>query len=85
MNSTTLPSESPTAPGSVGMLGGGGESLGGLAVLEHPVEWMRFCEVCQSEQCFVAEFVFANGLFARCTKCGDERVAAFTRTTTEAA
>jgi hypothetical protein len=64
---------------------GGGSGLGGLAVLDHQVEWMRFCEVCNAEQRFVADFVLANGLFGYCAKCGDELVAIFSRVNSEAA
>ena len=56
-----------------------GETLA-LAVLDHPIVLDKFCPVCKCETRFVIEFVFANGFFGSCTRCGDERVAAFTRT-----
>jgi hypothetical protein len=61
-----------------------GEFLGrGLAVLETPVEWQRFCDVCECDRRFLAEFVCADGLLCHCTMCLDQRIAPFTRTTTE--
>lgn len=50
-----------------------------------PVEWMRFCPNCDREQSFFADRVCAAGLVGCCMKCGDERVARFTRTSSEVA
>jgi hypothetical protein len=57
--------------------------LGGLAVLDPPIVLERFCPECDAETRFVIEFVFANGFFGSCIRCGDERVAAFERTNSE--
>jgi hypothetical protein len=48
-----------------------------------PVEWMRFCFVCDSEQIFVAGWECERGLVGCCLGCGDERIAPFTRMTSE--
>ena len=50
-----------------------------------PLEWMRYCPVCDSEQVFVATCFVANGLLGKCAKCDDERVVPYTRTNSEAA
>jgi hypothetical protein len=63
--------------GNIGVADGGTLVL---AVLNHPIVLDRFCAECGCETRFVIEFVFANGFFGSCTRCGDERVAAFTRT-----
>ena len=79
---TSLPTE-PSSD-SAGLEGGG--FLGReLAVLERPVEWMRYCEVCESERRFVADMECATGLIGHCANCGEERIAPFTRTTSEVA
>jgi hypothetical protein len=52
--------------------------------LNPPVEWMRFCYGCNTEAMFVADRVCASGLVGRCSHCGDERIAAFTRMNSEA-
>lgn len=80
----TLPTETPTS--SVGLESGGEELPGeGFAVLDPPIVLERFCSECHLVTRFVIEFVFANGLFGSCTRCGDERVARFTRTNSEVA
>lgn len=56
-----------------------------VAVLERPVEWMRYCEACDGEKKFVAEMECATGLIGHCANCGDERLVPFTRSTGEAA
>lgn len=56
-----------------------------VASLATPVEWMRFCPVCNNEQIFVADRECSSGLVGRCSNCGDERIAPFTRTTSEVA
>ncbi len=75
----------------VGLEGGdqaSGEAEGAaleILTLPIPVEWMRFCDVCQEERRFVAGIVLANGLLGECSSCGDVRVAAFTRVNSEVA
>jgi hypothetical protein len=44
-----------------------------------PIEWMRYCEFCESEQTFVARWRCQSGLIAACAKCGDKRLVKFTR------
>jgi hypothetical protein len=64
------------------MLGGGGESPGELAVLEHPIVLEDvFCPRCLCTTRFVIEYLFVSGnaFGGTCVRCGDERVAAFTR------
>lgn len=56
-----------------------------VAPIAPSVEWMRFCVSCNSEQCFMADRICASGLVGHCSNCGDERIAPFTRTTSEAA
>src|SRR5882672_4192442 len=51
--------------------------------LYQPVEFMRFCLPCDSEQRFVADRVCSGGLLGYCGKCGDERIAPFTRARSE--
>jgi hypothetical protein len=58
--------------------------VAGIEPLHIPVEWMRYCVVCESEQCFVAHERCANGLICSCSKCGDRRVVSFTRTNSHA-
>ena len=41
----------------------------------------RYCEVCDSEQVFLADREVADGRIAACSRCGDERFVPFTRTT----
>ena len=55
-------------------------TLAGIEVLEVPVEWNRYCIKCDGEYLFVAKRICANGLIGRCSNCGDERIAPFTRT-----
>lgn len=55
----------------------------GIEPLNIPVEWMRYCEVCDAEQTFLARSRCSVGLIARCTKCGDERLAPYTRTNSQ--
>jgi hypothetical protein len=80
----TLPTEERFPCSSVGTEGEDGDR-GGIAVLDHPVEWMRFCQRCESEQRFLAECFCAGGLLAHCANCGDAVIARWTRTTTEVA
>lgn len=53
----------------------------GIAVLDHFVEFMQFCFVCEAEQIFRAGWECEAGLIGCCLGCGDERIAPFTRTT----
>ena len=66
-----------------------GGSVPGAALdfspLEVPVEWMRFCEVCECEERFVAGWICDRGLVGCCSGCGDERVLGFTRMNSEVA
>ena len=58
-------------------------SIGGVEPFEPlhiRVEWMRYCELCDSEQCFIADQRCETGLIAHCTKCGDRRLAPYSRT-----
>lgn len=53
--------------------------------LNTPVEFMEHCpsKICKlTEQRFVADRECADGLIGKCAACGDERIAHFTRTTT---
>lgn len=50
-----------------------------------PIELIRYCSHCELERRFVAEFECRFGLVATCPHCGDEILAPFTRTTSEAA
>lgn len=56
-----------------------------IEALVVPIEWMRYCDVCEDEQRFFASLVCVSGLIGCCTSCGDERIAPFTRTNSEAA
>lgn len=49
------------------------------------IEWTRYCYACNGEHNFVADRTCEFGLIGKCAGCGDERVAPFTRATTEAA
>lgn len=52
--------------------------------LDIPVDLApRYCEVCDSEQVFLADRELADGRVAACSRCGDERFVPFTRTTVE--
>jgi len=48
-----------------------------------PVEWMRYCEICDRERCFIARFRAERGFVARCTSCGTLRLAPYTRTNSD--
>lgn len=54
-----------------------------IVQLDRPVEWMRFCFTCESEQRFVADRDCPYGLVGCCTHCGDQRIAPFTRANSE--
>lgn len=73
---------------SVGGCGDGGLNLGGgtVAVLDSQLyQDMRWCPNCGGAQIFVVVYEFEGGRVGVCLGCGDERIAAFTRTTQEAA
>jgi len=53
--------------------------IAGVAPLDTPVEFMRYCYACDSDQLFIADRSCLTGLVGRC-KCGDERIVPFTRT-----
>jgi hypothetical protein len=57
----------------------------GIAVLDHFVEFMQFCFVCQCEQIFRAGWECEAGLLGCCLGCGDERIAPFSRAASEVA
>lgn len=59
------------------------EYVGEIDPLATPVEFMRFCPKCDTEQIFVAKWQCEQGLVGCCQHCGDERIAPFTRTNTE--
>ena len=56
-----------------------------IHTLEVPVEWMRFCPHCGSQQRFVAGWFSFAGLIAECVRCGDTVVAEYTRVNSEMA
>jgi len=58
-----------------------------FAVLDLPtkVEFMRWCEVCQQIERFVAAWECTYGLVGCCLGCGDERVMLWSRTNSEVA
>ena len=80
---TSTEGASPSMPQTSVALEGGDSPVRGLAALDPHREFMRFCEVCESEQRFVAQFELGNGLWGCCTTCGDERVVPYTRTVIE--
>ena len=85
MTSLTEP-HPPEAPGRMPVSIEGGDLPGrGIAVLDLPVEWMRFCGHCDSEQRFVAGWICDAGLVGCCAVCGAESVAPFTRMNSEVA
>jgi len=51
--------------------------------LDCPVEWQRYCFVCDSEQRFVADRECLYGLVGCCSKCKAKRIAPFTRMNSE--
>jgi hypothetical protein len=56
-----------------------------ITLLEIPVEWMRWCDKCQEEKCFYADRLCAAGLIGKCSGCGDESLAPYTRSVSEVA
>lgn len=75
----TFATETPIPPASVSI------PDHDAARLELPIEWMRFCYVCNSDKLFVAYGVCSSGLVGCCLGCGDERIAPFTRVNSEVA
>lgn len=53
--------------------------------LETPVEFNRFCAMCEREKTFIATLGWEHGLIGECTGCGVPRLAWFTRTVSEEA
>ncbi|HEY3972352.1 MAG TPA: hypothetical protein VGM18_05060 [Candidatus Sulfotelmatobacter sp.] len=56
-----------------------------VAVLNLPVEDMRWCATCGREECFVAFLEGAAGRIGSCLGCGEISFVPFTRATTEVA
>jgi hypothetical protein len=74
----TLLTENPVPPSwSVSLEDGG--TYGGVAVLEIPRQDMRFCEVCECEQIFVAAWECEFGLLGCCLGCGAEQLVPYSR------
>ena len=85
---TTLLTENPTVSVLGQCEGGGG--MGNVAALDFTqldpsVEWMRYCDVCEREERFVAGWICDLGLVGCCSGCGDERVLPFSRMNSEVA
>ena len=49
------------------------------------IQFMRYCPKCNRDQIFVCGWECELGLVGCCLGCGDERIAPFTRTNSEAA
>jgi hypothetical protein len=86
----TCLSENPSSPIPFSAGLGDGNFLGEVAVLETPIVLEDvFCPVCSpkffdSTTRFVIEFLlFGNAFGGTCTRCGDERVAQFSRSNSE--
>lgn len=56
-----------------------------IRMLSTPVEWMRWCPVCEAMQSFVADRELAFGLLGCCMGCGNAFWTPFTREVSEAA
>jgi hypothetical protein len=87
----TVISSSPAAslpkPTAAGLGDGvrGSEAVPAVFVILDPVvEWMRYCDVCGSEERFVAGWECRYGLLGCCSTCGAEAVIPFTRANSEA-
>lgn len=78
----TLLTENPAPPSWSVSLEDGGR---GVAVLETPRQDMRFCEVCECEQIFVAGWECQFGLLGCCLGCGAEQLIPFSRVNSEVA
>jgi hypothetical protein len=44
-----------------------------------PVEWPRLCDACEGETTFKAEFRSSLGLIGFCGRCGEPKIAPWTR------
>lgn len=55
-----------------------------VAILDPPIEDMRYCEQCDGVTRCVAEVLCGSGHVFYCTRCGDERIAPYTREISEA-
>jgi superfamily II helicase len=58
-------------------------AVASTSLLNVPVEEMRLCTKCQSEQRFVADRDCAFGLVGTCMGCGDEWLRPFSRNHSE--
>ena len=72
-----FPTQRRVSLGSVGV--GGGVRLDPVAALETPIQSMRWCLVCESEQIFVAGWECSSGLLGCCLCCSSESLVPFTR------
>lgn len=78
---------SPTEHASCESIGlGDGEFCrgAGVAILEVPIEWNRFCDGCESVQLFIARERTASSLVAQCTNCSEWISVPLTRMESEA-
>jgi hypothetical protein len=50
-----------------------------IANIEPPIEWMRYCSICDKETEFIADRVCLSGLVGNCLGCGDERISPYSR------
>jgi hypothetical protein len=56
-----------------------------ITFLSVPVEWPRWCSVCESNCLFIADRELAFGLMGQCQGCGNHFWTPFTRATSRAA
>ncbi|HXM64460.1 MAG TPA: hypothetical protein VN950_26605 [Terriglobales bacterium] len=77
-----LLTDNSAPPCSVSLRGQRGDSV--IVALATPVEFMRFCEICDAEQIFVAAWQCEAGLLGCCLGCGEERLVRFSRVNGEA-
>ena len=54
-----------------------------FTILEVPTEVILWCEICLDRKTFLVDRECVFGLVGTCAKCGDERVAPFSRATSE--
>jgi hypothetical protein len=82
----SLPTDSPSHSGQVGMVDGERSSGEEFAVLDPFVcQSPRWCANCGGEQTFFPVYEFELGRVGFCFGCGEERIAPFTRMNSEAA
>jgi hypothetical protein len=53
----------------------------GMLCLAVPREFPADCFRCGSRQMFIADYQIGDGFWGYCRRCGDERIAPWTRTT----